>query len=66
MNKKVEYTVIGRVRGQERYSLIYVCGIKKDHAEKVLEQAKVDPRLLEKYDDFKIGEVESDDAWWND
>lgn len=64
MSKNIEYTIIGRVKGTGNYNLIYVCGPRKDTAEEVLEDAKVDPRLLEKYDDFKTGEIESD-AWWD-
>lgn len=65
-NKNVDYTVVGRLKGNndDNYYLIYACGSNKERALEVLEKAKKEERLLEKYDEFKLNEVEAKDAWW--
>lgn len=66
INKNVDYTVVGRLKGNkdDNYYLIYVCGSNEERALEVLEKARKEERLLEKYDDFKLNQVESKDAWW--
>ena len=61
---KWDYFVTGRSKETGRYSLVYTCGTR-ERGEQVLEKAKKEERLLEKYDDFYLERIEYEKAWWN-
>jgi len=68
--KKTEYTIIG---DHKKYGACLVClaGYNREHAEQVLYRllnnpSENDEYLMKGLENFRINEIESDEAWWND
>ena len=67
MNKNIEYYVTGLSRKTGNYSLVCICGGPDlEHAESVLEKVKNDKSYQEKFSEFKLAEIASEEAWWNE
>ena len=64
-----EYMIVGDTKDHND-CLIYICGSNKNHAEDVLQRILNNPsendlRVSKGHTNLRIGEVESEDAWWN-
>ena len=66
----MEYTIIGDTK---KYGpcLIYVCGKKRETAERVLDRMmnhpdEIDLMSMKGVTNIRINEVEEKQAWWND
>ncbi len=65
-----EYIIAGDT---EKYNecLIYICGSKKQIAEKILERMLTNPTdndkfVMQGHKNLRVVEVEGRDAWWSD
>ena len=48
--------------------MVCICGggPNLEHAESVLEKVKNDKSYQEKFSEFKLAEIASEEAWWNE